>query len=386
MARSSYESCCWFPSGLREKTSCRRGCCDVLRFCRSRAQIADFPPGSPCVHEVVTLLAELLVDGGCARTVSCRCWDSRQFSLATVLSSAFLPRRHEVECRPRGALRCRLLRGLFFQMDLMRHCHKMTTVVPWIQDLLEVCTAGLVSRPQGLCLSCRGRQAVLSEVSAGKMHKPSKRQAAAVRRSEERRAAANILEYLCDPEKTGDDDLSGAEERSGHRLKPGLLSSAQQLKNSLKKDLETHQLYLGAIETRLSGLERRAQDVTKRLERANLELEAIKQGSVALKTLVDKPIPSTVTEPVDGLWEDLLLCGLTGKIARPGLCRRKDPERSCARDHPAGGGSVYQRADVRSGLSSCQQHVDVLLQQITQQIDQMESDIKVTSALRHNAR
>ncbi|XP_077149772.1 uncharacterized protein LOC143814942 isoform X2 [Ranitomeya variabilis] len=397
MAQSFYERCSWFQSDLREKTSCRRGCCDLWRFCRIRPHILDFPPGSPCVHEAVKLLDELLADGGCARAVSCRCQDSLQdsFSVAAALSSAFLPRRHEDECRPRGASRCRLLRGLFFQMDLMRHWHKMTTVGPWIQDLLEVCAAGLVSRPRGLCLSCRGRQAVLSEVSAGKTHKPSHRQAAAVQRSEERRAAANIFtEYLCDPEKRGDNDLLGAEERTGHRLKPGLLSSAphgllssaRQLKNSLKKDLETHQLYLGAIETRLSGLERRAQDVTKRLERANLELEAIKQGSVALQTLVDEPIPSPVTELVDGLWEDLLQSGVTGQSARPGLCRRKDPERRGGRDHPAGGSSVQAREDVRSGLSSCQRHVDVLLQQITWQIDQMESDIKVTSALRHNAR
>ncbi|XP_069616589.1 uncharacterized protein [Ranitomeya imitator] len=396
MAQSLYERCSWFPSVLREKKSCRRGCCDLLRFCRTRSHILDFPPDSPCVHEAVKLLDELLADGGCARAVSCRCRDSLQdsFSLAAALSSAFLPRRHEEECRPRGASRCRLLRGLFFQMDLMRHWHKMTTVGPWIQDFLEVCAAGLVSRPRGLCLSCRGRQAVLSEVSAGITHKPSNRQAAAVRRSEERRAAADLFKYLCVPEKRGHDNLSGAEVRTGHRLKPGLpssaphgvLSSAQQLKNSLKKDLETHQLYLSAIETRLSGLERRAQDVTKRLERANLELEAIKQGSVALKTLVDEPTSSPVIELVDGLWEGLLRCGVTGQSAWPGLCRRKDPERRGARDHPAGGGSVHPREDVWRGLSSCQRHVDVLLQQITRQIDQMESDIKVTSALRHNAR
>ncbi|XP_075190979.1 uncharacterized protein LOC142290834 [Anomaloglossus baeobatrachus] len=388
MAHSFYERCSWLSCGLREKTSSRRGCCDLLRFCRSRPRILDFSPDPACVHGVVKLLDELLADGGCARAVSCRCGDSLQdsFSLAAALSSTF-----EDECRPRGAVK------FLLQMDLLRHWHRMTNAVPRLQELLEVCCPALVPQGWSMCLSCRERQEELSEVSSGKFHKPSNRQAAG-RRSGEHRTAASF-KCVCSPEETGGDDLPGAEERSGHRLKPQalLLSSAQQLKNSLKKDLETHQLYLGAIETRLSGLERRAQDVTKRLERANLELEAIKQGSVTLKTLVDEPIPSPVTEdPGDDLWEDLRGSRVTGKkeirwagvqrSCEKGLYRRKDLERRCARRPPAGGVHVQHRGDAQSGLSSCQRHVDVLIQQITRQINQMESDIRVTSELRQNAR
>ncbi|XP_073524801.1 uncharacterized protein [Phyllobates terribilis] len=105
-------------------------------------------------------------------------------------------------------------------MDLLRHWHKMMNVIPWIQDLLEVCASGSVPRPQGMCLSCRGRQAV-SEVSAGKTHKPSNRPAAAAdRRAEEYRTTAVIFNHLSDSEKTRENEIPGAEERSVHRLRP----------------------------------------------------------------------------------------------------------------------------------------------------------------------
>ncbi|CAJ0952637.1 unnamed protein product [Ranitomeya imitator] len=388
MAQSLYERCSWFPSVLREKKSCRRGCCDLLRFCRTRTHILDFPPGSPCVHEAVKLLDELLADGGCARAVSCRCRESLQdsFSLAAALSSAFLPRCHEEECRPRGASRCRLLRGLFFQMDLMRHWHKMTTVGPWIQDFLEV----------GLCcwfgFPAAGLVPVLQGAPGGVVrgvcrYNAQTQQSTGGSGSEVRGAQSCCRPIYRISVRSGEEGrrrLIGG--RSANRpqtetrspllvpaRRPLLGSAAEEFS---EEDLETHQLYLSAIETRLSGLERRAQDVTKRLERANLELEAIKQrqrrpedprGRADLFSgdrTCGRSVGGFTAVRSDGAER---AAGMYSAEPEEGLCRRKDPERRGARDHPAGGGSVHPREDVRRGLSSCQRHVDVLLQQITRQ-------------------
>ncbi|XP_066455363.1 uncharacterized protein [Eleutherodactylus coqui] len=274
-----------------------------------------------------------------------------------------------------------LLSGLFLPLDVMRRWHTMATADSWLQDLLEACSNVLVPRPQGMCLSCRERQAVVSQKSR---HKFSNRQNAG-RRSKEYRDTRHLCECLCNPDQNCNEDSSWREERSDQRQKSGL-SSIQQLKNSLKKDLETHQLYLHTIETRLSGLERRTQDVTRNLERANLELEAIKQGSVHLKTLVDEQISSPVTEDLEdleeSLWERWQWSGLSGRSVHPvhstpKLCRKNDLGCSYASECPEGGSRVHQRSE----LQTCKHHVDVLIQQITQQIHQMENKIRFTSKL-----
>ncbi|XP_040278775.1 uncharacterized protein LOC120994349 [Bufo bufo] len=372
MADKSYQKCSWVPTSPKDKAVYRHGCCDLVGICRRRAQILDLSPDRASVQECVQLLAELLADGGCAGDVSCRCRASLQDSPAVVLSPAFqvLSRRREEERWTGGAPMSPflLLRDLFLQLDVMRHWYNVGTTASWLQDLPAVCWSMLVPRPQRMCLSCRGRR--VSETSSGKRHKSNTRPTLG-RGSEERRRAIDVYaEHLCGPE-----GMAGRHDQS-----PGLWASTQQLKNSVKKDLETHQLYLHSIETRLSGLERRAQDVGRHLERANLELEAIKQGSVALKTPVAEWISSPVTEDSEeGLWAPWRRSG------RPGTCRRTVPGRSCARHHPAGGSTVHKRKGLQTGLSTCQRHVDVLIQQITQEINQMETDIKCTSKLRQSA-
>ncbi|KAM3933192.1 uncharacterized protein RB166_001068 [Leptodactylus fuscus] len=297
-----------------------------------------------------------------------------------------LARCHEEEQRHRAALESpfQLLRGLFLQLDMMRCWNKLVTVLPRLQDLLEVCSSVLVPRPQSMCLSCRGCQAVESEVSPDKRQKCSSRRAVR-RRLEERRHSIDLHDCVCDLEQTG--DLSEKEERFDQRQKPGLLGSIQQLKNSLKKDLETHQLYLRAMGTRLSGLERRARDVTRHLERANLELEAIKQGSVTLKTLVDQQISSCPDAEDLEDYEDILReawqqSRRAGRSEHPESYRTNETVRSSASEYPAGGVGVHQREE----LQTCQRHVSVLIQQITRQINQMESDIKFTSKQRQSTR
>ncbi|XP_044144100.1 uncharacterized protein LOC122933284 [Bufo gargarizans] len=374
MADKSYEKCSWVPTSPKDKTGntvYRHGGCDLVGICRRRAQILDLSPDRGSVQECVQLLAELLADGACAGDVSCRCRDSLQDSPAVVLSPAFqvLSRRREEERRTGGAPMSPflLLRDLFLQLDVMRHWYNVGATASWLQDLLEVCWSMLVPSPQRMCLSCRGRRG--SETSSGKRHKSNTRPPLG-RGSEECRHAIEVYaEHLRGPE--------GTAERPDQS--PGLWASTQQLKNSVKKDLETHQLYLRSIETRLSGLERRAQDVGRHLERANLELEAIKQGSATLKTPVAERISSPVTEDLEeGLWAPWRRSG------RRGACRRTVPSRSCARDHPAGGSTAHKRKGLRTGLSTCQRHVDVLIQQITQEINQMETDIKCTSKLRQS--
>ncbi|XP_075710827.1 uncharacterized protein LOC142743707 [Rhinoderma darwinii] len=396
MAQKLFEKYFCLPTGPIDKTEKRNngpGCCDLMRICGRRAPILDYSPDNVSVQACVRLLEEFLADGGCAPDGprSCGCWefslqDAR--SLAVVLSPAFQVLPGHEELRLGGSLKSpfQRSRGLSLQLDVMRCWHKMATAVPWLQDLLEVCCTVVVPAPRRMCLSCRECQAGLSEVSAGKNHRTSNQQTERRKSVERRRSTTSI--FQC-PDQTGDQDLSGKEMRSDQRHKPGLLASIQQLKNSLKKDLETHQLYLRAIEIRLSCLDRRAQDVTKHLEKANLDLEDIKQGSVTHKTPVDEQISSPVTEDLegpeerdlnDGPWEKWK-CGVVAGSSE--FCRIKN--QSCARDCPADGSSGHQRNDLQSGLSTCQRHVDVLIQQITQQIHQMESDIRVTSKLRQSA-
>lgn len=341
MAQIFYEASSWVSSVLQdkmEKSSCRWGCCGQVQICRGRSP--ECSPDRASIQECVQLL-ECLADGG---RVSCRCqkWLSDPFSLAVVLS-----RRHEEERRLRGALKSplQLFRSLFLRVDTMRLWHQMLTADPWLHELLEMCSAVPVPRPRGMCVSCRDRRALGSEVSAGRRHKSSSGQVAG------RRRAADPCDYHLSGPDYGDKDFSGTD----NRPESGVLASIQRLKNSLKKDLETHQLYLGAIETRLSGLERRAQDVTQHLQRANLELAAIKHGSAALRTLV----------------------GETSEEGRP------DP--GCASKNPAGGSAAPHRTDLLGGLSTCQRQVDFLIQQITQRINRMESDMEITAKQRQSA-
>ncbi|CAN2387730.1 hypothetical protein PRIEUP_LOCUS12049 [Pristimantis euphronides] len=303
------------------------------------------------------------------------------------LSPAFqvLSRHYEDECRLGGALKApfQFLHGLFLPLDVMHHCRTMVTADSFLQDLLEVFST-VIPRPHGMCLSCRECQKVASEVSlvsAGKRHKCSNRQT--MGRKSEHRHTIDRFDYLCNQDQTCD-KASWQKERSEQRQQPGLFSSIQQL----KKDLENHQLYLHTIETRLSGLERRAQDVTKNLARANLELEAIKQGSVTLKTLVDERISSPVKEDLadleESLWEQWHWSRRAGRSRHP-ESYRSDLGHRCAEEYQAGGSHVHQRSQLQTGLSTCKHHVDSLIQQVTQQINQMESDITFTSKLYHSA-
>ncbi|XP_069800796.1 kinetochore protein NDC80 homolog isoform X2 [Dendropsophus ebraccatus] len=287
-----------------------------------------------------------------------------------ILSPAFqnLCTCHEEQHRLAESLRSpfQLFRGFFLRLDVMRRWRKVVSAAPWLQDLLEVCCSVAVPSPQGMCLSCRERQAVRSEVSACKRHPPRSGQPAD-RGSAGCRHAAGGYDCLCDLERPGKKEIKTIE-RPEPGDPPGPWASVQQLKHSLKKHLETHQLHLEAIEVRLSSLERRAQDVTRHLEKAKLELEAIKQGSVTLKTLVEEgPIlsPERRNQPPEPY--------------------RSDPGRRRIVDCPAGGSNAHHREDLQTGLSACQRHVDVLIKQITQQINQMESDISVTSQLRQSA-
>ncbi|XP_073453764.1 uncharacterized protein [Aquarana catesbeiana] len=167
---------------------------------------------------------------------------------------------------------------------------------------------------------------------------------------------------------------------------------SQELKNSLKVDLEKHQLYLTHIESRLSCLERRAEDVTRHLEKAKLELQAIKRGSATLQTLVDQQM-SPATDDfedldlhiLDSLFEDIIWSGGSLQTQRAccnqilrlvGPCRTGDLSPKPERSHPTAG-SREQQSDVEAGIYQCQDQINVLLQQISQQIDQTEMDLNI---------
>ncbi|XP_075449008.1 kinetochore protein NDC80 homolog isoform X2 [Ascaphus truei] len=185
------------------------------------------------------------------------------------------------------------------------------------------------------------------------------------------------------------------------------LTSMRKLKNSLKTDLKKHQISLTNIESRLAGLERRAEDVTRDLEIANLELEALKQGNATLKNIVDHQPHSHID--IDGVeyekWELQQVLDRLGEDQEKShahlwneelqypknqvevqltehhkLTRRPGPAPFSAE------GAARQDFQIRRNLHGaqtcmiqCQAQIDALVHQVNQQIDQMESEIISTT-------
>ncbi|XP_077309874.1 uncharacterized protein LOC143929771 [Lithobates pipiens] len=245
-----------------------------------------------------------------------------------------------------------LLHSWFLKLESV-HWHRLAMVAPWLQDLLEMSHRKPKShRKRSLSRKLQRCQPSLESLSE---------------------LQTNVYQtaYMELPKKVP--------------YEPG---QEEELKNSLKVDLETHQLYLTHIESRLCCLERRAEDVTRHLEKANLELQAIKRGSATLQTLVDQQMSLAADDfeyldVLDSLFEDVIWSGGSLQTQRAccnqilrlvGPCR---PELS----HPTAGSSREQQSDVEAGIYQCQDQINVLLQQISQQIDQTEMDLNI--AIKH---
>ncbi|XP_075053559.1 uncharacterized protein LOC142139657 [Mixophyes fleayi] len=378
----------WSPKGAKSKIVHRHNLCDLMKICRKKSQSLDHSPYKESLQDCVKLLHQFL---GCSRNIprTCRCREpSKQDSPAAFLWPLFqfLGGRSPFE----------LFNEFFFQLESIRCWHRLVTEIPWLQDLLAVSHAGWMPGPPMTCLSCQERQTAesLDGSSVGKSQKCQSHCMMCRRSQEHQRDFPG--ECLYNMNQRENKDFTKNDLQSDQSLKRGPLASIRELKNSLKTDLEQHQIYFADIESRLSGLERRAEDVTRNLEKANLELKAIKRGSVTLKTLVDQQMSSLVRDHLekleerdlqvlDSLWDDWWWSEDTLRTERSSchvpqpnkLRRTEDPPRRHDAGYPADGSSGYWRS-IQSGISLCQDQVNVLIQQITRQINQTVSDLNFT--------
>ncbi|XP_017945159.1 uncharacterized protein LOC100491517 isoform X3 [Xenopus tropicalis] len=175
----------------------------------------------------------------------------------------------------------------------------------------------------------------------------------------------------------------------GEKEQPHLVSIGE-MKNSLKKDLEKHQTYLTDLELRLAGLERRAEDVTKHLEQANLELKALKLGSATLKNLVDQETfgpagrDQEAWEPSMGdpkepnchrpTWNKNLIIPPEQKPGNQPAPEARRPGHKADKAFPTMGAPRGQE-EVQMCLSQCQVQIEVLIRRVNKQIHQIEGKV-----------
>ncbi|XP_072255868.1 uncharacterized protein [Pyxicephalus adspersus] len=375
----------------KEKKIRRHHCCHIPKTRRKSPihecsmDTATFRQREKMLHEFLEDYAYTWNDRG-----TCRCQESSTHGsgpAAELLHPlfGFLRRRYENDMSGLYRdLECPidLLHSLFLKLESAQRWHRLIMVVPWLQDLLEASHTCWVPRPQEMCVSCRKWQTTGSVTGMSKRKHKSPRRCSPSR--EWQRFQPNLQslsESHSNTFQTADQDLTeeGVCERG----------MEENLKSSLKKDLEKHQLYLTHIESRLSSLEHRADSVTRHLERANLELEAIKKGSVPLQKLVDQMFPVTEDlkdwdlQVLDSLLEDVLWNGDPLQTQRPScdpILRPDDPHRTGDSSHKPNQSPprrIEQRSNAEAGIFHCQNQINVLLQQISQQIDQTEMDLKI---------
>ncbi|OCT91390.1 uncharacterized protein LOC108709286 isoform X1 [Xenopus laevis] len=199
----------------------------------------------------------------------------------------------------------------------------------------------------------------------------------------------NVFSYDLQPER----DILGWEvtATSGEKEQPHVVSIGE-LQNSLKLDLENHQTYLTDIESRLAGLERRAEDVTKHLERANLELKALKQGSNTLKNLVDQetgvsggrdqrqwedqPIMGNLKKPNCHhlTWNKNLIIPPKQKPGNQIAPESRSPSHKDVNDFSTMRAQGDQK-EVQKCIFQCQAQIDALMHRVNKQIHHIEGKI-----------
>ncbi|XP_040176942.1 uncharacterized protein LOC120909273 isoform X3 [Rana temporaria] len=364
MEKKIHQKSSWIPTRAREKNVHRHHCCPLPKI-RTKSPIHDRSVDPDAFQQRAKMLNEFLEDFVYTldNPGTCRCQESSTHGLSPV--TRFL---HPIFKFLSG--RCdsglsRLHRNLEYPFDLLHswflkmesvHWHRLAMVVPWLQDLLEMSHRKPKShRQRSLNRKLQRCQPSLESLSE---------------------LQSNVYQtaYMELPKKVP--------------YEPG---QEEELKNSLKVDLEKHQLYLTRIESRLSCLERRAEDVTRHLEKANLELQDIKRGHATLQTLVDQQTSSAADDfeyldlhVLDSLFEDVIWSGGSLQTRRAccnhilplvGLCRTRDLSPKPERSRPTAGRE--QQSDVEAGIYQCQDQINVLLQQISQQIDQTEMDLNI---------
>ncbi|CAH2218763.1 Hypothetical predicted protein [Pelobates cultripes] len=139
--------------------------------------------------------------------------------------------------------------------------------------------------------------------------------------------------------------------QSGHDLSQINLFSIKKLKNAVKTDLRKYQIYLTGLKSRLRGLERRAATVTKDLERANLELVALKQDH----------------------------CNPEVRVGKGESCLRAAGHLTC--QPVLGNHQDHQRIAPYPVCHEQYQHLKVLMEQVNKQINNTEIDITATKNL-----
>ncbi|KAM5127473.1 kinetochore protein NDC80 homolog [Mantella aurantiaca] len=398
--------CSWIPP--RDKDGRRSHPCCHLPNIRRKSPSCDCSLDPAAVRQRAKILHQFLEVYGYTleSPETCRCRESSfhgSRAAARFLHPLFrfLGGRHEDDLS--GLYRDQgcpfdLLHSVFLKLESARRWHRLVMAVPWLQDLLEgVSHAFWTPRPQETCVSCRKWQAAGSEVGMSdrkpKSHRersPSKTLPKTLPRC--RTSLQALSELWSNIYQKAEPDLpgKGADESGRHE---GHYAPVQELKNSLKVDLEKHQHYLTHIESRLSSLESRAEDVTRYLEKANQELKAIKRGSVTLQTLVDQQT-SPVTEDLED-WDLQVLDSLMGDVTWNGdplqtprarydrilqladLHWTGDSIPKLERSPPTAGSRRDPQGDVESGISQCQDQINVLLHQISRQIDQTEMDLNI---------
>lgn len=162
------------------------------------------------------------------------------------------------------------------------------------------------------------------------------------------------------------------------------LDSIRRLKNTVKTDLKKYCVYLMGLNSRLRNLERQAATVTRDLERANIELEALKQKNCALGVLKQEshsqklachlkchPIITDFQNQMDRsdlLWYD----NLHHLKPQPDIHVNQPPKHHRPEDPSA---RTTKSRGLLTSVLHCQAHIDTLMDQLNKQIMKTEVDI-----------
>ncbi|KAM4700702.1 kinetochore protein NDC80 homolog [Discoglossus pictus] len=160
-------------------------------------------------------------------------------------------------------------------------------------------------------------------------------------------------------------------------------TSNMKLNNSLKTDLQLHQIFLANLKSRLAILEEQSEDFTRHLEKANIELEALKQRNPDLtRHDAHQTCHKGFLDEVElDIWE--LQEGCKKRLAplwMEGL-EEDQIEYPPAETHKCSPKlrKTTRRRSQCSSASNSQDKFDVLMQKVNKQIDQIENEITSTT-------
>ncbi|XP_068127044.1 uncharacterized protein [Hyperolius riggenbachi] len=388
----------WTPGRSREKDGHRPHCCHVPR----QSENHKYRDRSGFRH-LVRILHEFLEDGfgrapdfSCAQEWdfshapdfghtpeaprTCPCCDASMHDSSTVarflrsVSPFLMERCDRYMSGLSGDLGFpfQLLHSLFLKLESAQRWHRLVVAVPYLRDLQEIFSHIWTQRPREMCLSCRGCREAESEAGRPqrKGHFPDHSLSRTMPKYPSTRP---LMSEFCRRRSQTDGDLSNKEPQA--EPEEGHFTSIQKQETALKLDVEKQQLCLTHIESRLSSLEQRAESVTHRLQEANLELEAIKRGSVAVRTLVDQQ--DCLWE--DATWRDALQAQRTHwePVQQPEESGGTEDAGSQSDWYRPMQGSRDRERRAKAGIFQCQEQINALLQQIAQEITQTEADLGV---------